>query len=261
MSSISGIQSSMYSTMANMSSGYKINSAADDAAGLAVSESMKSEISSSSAAQNNVADANNMLQVGEGAMQEVSSMLTRATELTNLASNGTYSDTERAIMQNELNMIIDEISRVSQSTSFNGISLLDGSASNGITFQVGTDGESYSQTSVSIEGFEDMISKLKEIDITTAEGAKDALGTLEASIEFISSERSNIGATQNRLEHTYNSLTNAELNMVAAESRIRDTDLAYESTELARKNALFQANIAMMNQEMQTSKGVLNLLS
>lgn len=242
-----------------LASGKKINSAADDAAGLAVAEAMKAQISVASAAQLNTTSATSMVQTAEGAMGGMSSMLNRAASLATQASNGTYSDSDRAALQSEMDAIVGEISRVAASTNFNGQQLLNGEGS--VDLQIGTDGEAYSTMSVDIGNLSDMAEALSNIDLTAVGGAADALETIGASLDFVSSERASLGATQNRLSYSANSLATYQENLQAAESRISDTDMAEEISKKKQKNIMFQANMAMMSKSNENASSVLNLLS
>lgn len=258
MSSISSLQSSMYSSYSSISSGSSLSSASYDAAGLAISEQMKADITASSAAQKNVADASSLANVSESALNEISTMLNRVTEIATLATNGTYSDSQRAMMQSEIDSISDEINKIVESTNFNGMSLLNGSE---FQFQVGTDNESSSTTALSISSLSDLAKSISQIDVSTVSGAMDALDIAEASNDFITNERSNIGAVQNRLDYTLRSLSTSEINAQAAQSRIADTDIAGEYINLTQKNVLMQANLAMTSLSQQNQMSVLNLLT
>lgn len=259
MSSVSSLQGSMYNSYNSISSGSSLSSASYDAAGLAISEQMKADITASSAAQKNVADASSLANVSESALNEISTMLNRVSEIATLATNGTYSDSQRSMMQSEIDSISDEINKIVESTNFNGMSLLDGS--NSFQFQVGTDNESSSTTSLNISSLSDIAKSISQIDVSTVSGAMDALDIAEASNDFITNERSNVGAVQNRLDYTLRSLSTSEINAQAAQSRLADTDIAGEYINLTQKNILMQANLAMTSLSQQNQMSVLNLLT
>ncbi len=278
-----------------LSSGYKINRAGDDAAGLAISEKMRAQIKGLETAQKNANDGISLIQTAEGALTEVHSMLNRMVELATQASNGTYSAGDRAKLQSEVDSLLSEIDRIAQGTDFNGISLLDGSLSTGFTggavgagggtgaslvLQVGDTNQSYQQVSVGIKsmataslgtigtpgGVAGGLSTLSGIaanaatNITTITGANAAIDVIKAAIEDVSTARSGLGALQNRLEHTINNLGVTTENMNAAESRIRDTDMAKEMMNFTKNNILTQSAQAMLAQANQIPQGVLQLL-
>ncbi len=268
-----------------LSSGYKINRAGDDAAGLAISEKMRAQIKGLETAQKNASDGISLIQTAEGALTEVHSMLNRMVELATQASNGTYSQSDREKLQSEVDSLLSEIDRIASGTDFNGISLLDGSLSAGFTatsgalvLQVGDTNASYQQVSVEIKsmataslgttvngaavtgGLSSLASANAATNITTIAGANAAIDVIKAAIEDVSTARSGLGALQNRLEHTINNLGVTTENMNAAESRIRDTDMAKEMMNFTKNNILTQSAQAMLAQANQIPQGVLQLL-
>ncbi len=265
-----------------LSSGYKINRAADDAAGLAISEKMRAQIKGLETAQKNANDGISLIQTAEGALTEVHSMLNRMIELATQASNGTYSNGDRDKLQSEFDSLLDEIDRIAAGTDFNGISLLDGSLSTGggpagagapLTLQVGDTNQSYQRVDVSVKsmntaslglistaGAGAALSTLKATGISTIGSATGAIDIIKAAIEDVSLSRGDLGALQNRLEHTINNLGVTSENMNSAESRIRDTDMAKEMMNFTKNNILTQAAQAMLAQANQVPQGVLQLL-
>ncbi|KRE38781.1 flagellin [Paenibacillus sp. Soil724D2] len=242
-----------------LSSGYRINRAADDAAGLSISEQMRSQIKGMNQGMRNAQDGISLVQTAEGAMNEVSDMLTRMKELATQAQNNTYNANDRTAMDAEYTSLTTAIDSIAANTKFNGITLLDGSAS--ATFTIQTGGGAADQ----------VVMDLSTIDVTTATlgvasgvgtaaAAITASGQVDAAITKVNTARSSLGAYQNQLEHVYNNVgINAE-NLQAAESRIRDTDMASEMMSYTKFNILQQASTAMLAQANQAPQGVLQLL-
>ena len=256
------------SNLEKLSSGYKVNRAADDAAGLAVSEKMRAQIKGLQVAQKNAQDGISFIQTAEGALTEVHSMLNRMFELSELSLNGIYDSTDRASYQSEFKALSDEITRISQSTNFNGTTLLDGSlASANAIMQIGDSTNSYDQLAISIA---DMGAGALSVtgDISTATGASAMMAALKTTtsgvtsgaIVTVATQRAALGALQNRLDHTINNLGVAEENITAAESRIRDTDMAKEMMAYTKNNILLQASQAMLAQANTVPQGILQLL-
>ena len=250
-----------------LSSGYKINRAGDDAAGLAISEKMRAQITGLSMAKKNAEDGVSLVQTAEGALTEVHSMLNRMVELATQSANGTYSSTNRTEMQKEINQLRDEINRIGTATKFNGISLF---TQGSITLHVGESGDTYNQLKVSLTALSvnalgiastTGTGKLQtKMSITTSTLARSAISAINVAIDQISSMRSTFGALQNRLEHTINNLGVQHENLSAAESRIRDVDMAQEMMTYTKNNILVQASQAMLAQANQVPQGVLQLL-
>ena len=239
-----------------LSSGYKINRAADDAAGLAMSEKMRRQVRGLTQASANAQDGVSMVQTAEGALNEVHDMLQRMNELAVKASNGTLASEDRSYVDLEVQALKDEIDRVAKDTDFNGIKLLNGSQSK-ITIQVGliaSNTITISLASVSCSGLSLTGST------STQSSAKALIGSVETAIKNLNAKRAKLGAVQNRLEHTINNLDNVAENTQAAESRIRDTDMATEMVKYANNNILAQAGNAMLAQANQSNQGVLSLL-
>ena len=257
---LSRTQKMLAGNFGRLSSGLRINQAADDAAGLAISEKLKSQIRSLAQAERNTNDGISLLQTAEGAMNEVSGILTRMRELAVQSANGTLGSTERGFLNDEFETLRDEIDRVATTTEFNGIKLLDGSAS-GLTFQVGINSSSGDQISVTIaDTHASALSGLDAADISAASGATSALGTIDDAITALSGVRADVGTIQNRLNVTVANLQSARENLSAANSRIRDVDVASESAELTKNNILMQAGVAVLAQANQTPSLALSLL-
>lgn len=254
-------QSNLNKNLEKLSSGYRINRAADDAAGLAISESMRSKINGLTQAEANANDAIGLIQTEEGALTETHSMLQRMTTLATQAANGTYSVSAegkiaRSNIQLEINELQEEITRIAQNTKYNGLEPL--ANSNTIQLQIGpTSGET-----VKINGKVMTASKLSvdTLDMKTVKGANSAITKIQTAINTVSAYRAQLGAKQNRLEHTINNLKVTNENVTAAESRIRDTDMAKEIAEYSKNNVLQQAAQSMLAQANQTPQGVLSLL-
>ena len=245
-----------------LSSGYKINRAADDAAGLAISEKMRSQIRGLDRASLNAQDGISAIQTAEGALNEVHSMLQRMNELATQAANDTNTSKDRAKISDELQALGSEIDRVACTTQFNTQNLLDGSFSNK-SLQVGAlSGQTIDITisAMKLSKIGITASKLAASKIKTNSGAGDVMAAVQSAIDKVSSQRSKLGALQNRLEHTIRNLDTTSENTSAAESRIRDTDMAKEMVAYSKNNILAQAGQAMLAQANQSTQGVLSLL-
>jgi len=243
-------------SMEKLSSGYRINRAADDAAGLAISEKLQSQIGGLDQAQRNAQDAVSLVQTGEGAMQEVTSMLQRVRDLAVQFNNGTLSASDKAAITAEVSQLCAEISRIGSDTEFNGIALLTGTAS--ITFQVGAnDGETISVTATQLFGS----GSTYKVDSGIFNfGATVTLASIDSAIQNVSDARADLGAVQNRLEHTLNNLSNYEENLTASESNIKDVDMASEMVTFTKLQVLQQAGTSMLAQANQAPQSVLSLL-
>ena len=240
-----------------LSSGYKINRAADDAAGLAISEKMRRQVRGLTQASANAQDGISMVQTAEGALNEVHDMLQRMNELSVKAENGTLTSTDRSYIDAEVQQLKSEIDRVASTTTFNEMSLLDGSLT-GCNLQVGA--EASQHISISIAKLDTTGLGINGNNATSAAEAASLNTNVKAAINTLSKIRSNLGAVQNRLEHTVNNLDNVVENTTAAESRIRDTDMATEMVKYSNNNILAQAGQAMLAQSNQANQGVLSLL-
>ena len=242
-----------------LSSGFKINRAADDAAGLTISEKMRSQIRGLTQASANAQDGISCVQTAEGALTEVHSMLQRMNELAVKAANGTNTSEDRNAIDKEVQALVTEIDRVSESTEFNTLKLLDGSFSK-VTLQVGAQNKTEQTISVTIKAMNASSIGLPGISVKTQSTAKDAIDLVKNAIKAVSDQRSDLGAIQNRLEHTIANLDNVVENTTAAESSIRDTDMAKTMVDYTKNNILAQAGQAMLAQANQSNQGVLSLL-
>lgn len=241
----------------HLSSGYRINSAADDAAGLAISEKMRGQIAGLDMAVRNSQDGISLIQTAEGALNETHSILQRMRELAVQSSNDTNTDQDRQQLQTEVTQLLSEIDRIATTTQFNTKNLLDGTASN-LNLQIGAN---QSQTlTFSISAMDTAGLSIGSVDISSFTGAQSAISALDTAINTVSTQRANLGALQNRLEHTINNLSTASENLTAAESRIRDVDMAKEMMQYTKNNILQQAATAMLAQANQQPQLVLQLL-
>lgn len=244
-----------------LSSGFRINRAADDAAGLSISEKMRAQIRGMEQASRNSQDGISLIQTAEGALQTVNDMLVRIKELATQAANGTYQDTDRERIQEEVTELVLEIQNINEETKFNNISLLDDSADdNEIVLQIGQDAAQQLTLDTSNFDLTDVFTAVDDYDLSTAADALVALADIDDQIDAVSQARSYLGANQNRLENTIKNLNINVENLTAAESRIRDVDMAAEMMEFTKNNILTQASQAMLAQANQTPQGVLQLL-
>lgn len=248
-----------------LSSGMRINTAGDDAAGLAISERMKSQIRSMSQAERNSNDGISLLQTSEGALNENSGILIRMRELGMQSANGTLGQGERDALQTEFSQLTSEIGRIANVTQFNGRKLLDGSTPT-FTFQVGINTTAGQDTvdanmqTMTSTAYGAGATDLTTLDVSSVTGATAALTSLDTAISDTSTARANLGATQNRLQVTVTNLQSARENLSAANSRIRDVDVAEESAAMTRNNILSQAGMAVLSQANQLPSMALSLL-
>ena len=240
-----------------LSSGYKINRAADDAAGLAISEKMRSQIRGLDRASTNAQDGVSVVQTAEGALNEVHSMLQRMNELATQAANDTNTSKDRGQIQLEINQLTSEIDRVQSTTQFNTMNLLDGSFTNK-NLQVGSLSGQAIVLNISNMGSASL--GVSGLCVGSFTSAGNAMKSIQAAIDTVSTQRATLGAVQNRLEHTIANLDNVSENTQAAESRIRDTDMAKEMVQWSKNNILQQAGQSMLAQANQSNQGVLSLL-
>lgn len=245
-----------------LSSGYKINRAADDAAGLSISEKMRNQIRGLNKASDNAQDGISLVQTAEGALNEVHSMLQRMSELAVQAANGTNATTERTALNDEVQQLKTEIQRVGSTTQFNKMNILDGGFSAGTKKALQVGANANQTISIAISALKSVVgsSLIGALKISTATNAQSAITTVQSSIEKLSTLRSKLGAVQNRLEHTVANLDNISENTQSAESRIRDTDMAEEMVQYSKNNILQQAGQSMLAQANQANQGVLSLL-
>lgn len=230
---------------ARLSSGLRIASASDDAAGLGISERMRAQIVSYTTASSNVQQGLSLAQTAEGALSETSNILTRMRELAVSATNGTLSTTDRATLDSEFGELKSEIGRIASQTEFNGIQLLDGSVSS-TSIQVGVDaGQTISISNQNASGSALGVSSLS---VASTAGASSAIGAIDAAIDTVTTARGNLGASMSRLNSAFSSILNARDNLSAAESRIRDVDVASETADLTRNSILQQAATSVLAQ-------------
>ena len=241
-----------------LSSGYKINRAADDAAGLTISEKMRSQIRGLTQASSNSQDGISCVQTAEGALNEVEDMLQRMNELAVKAKNGTNTTEDRTAIQAEITQLTSEINRVQSSTQFNNQNLLTGEFSAGKNLQVGANSANTIQ--IRIDNMDASSIGVGSISVSDEAAAGDAIDHIKSAIASVSAQRSELGAVQNRLEHTIKNLDNVVENTTAAESQIRDTDMASQMVEYSKNNILAQAGQSMLAQANQSNQGVLSLL-
>lgn len=261
-----------------LSSGYRINRAGDDAAGLTISEKMRSQIRGLNKASDNAQDGVSLIQVAEGALSETHSILQRMNELATQAANDTNTTADRNAIQSEINQLTSEIDRIQSTTQFNTMNLIDGSYT-AKNLQVGSlsgqailvsienmnatslfGGTNAAVSSVSDVNTENLKSYNNKLTVSSFDTAGSAMKSIQSAIALVSNQRSNLGAVQNRLEHTIANLDNISENTQSAESRIRDTDMAEEMVEYSKNNILAQAGQSMLAQANQSTQGVLSLL-
>jgi len=243
-----------------LATGLRVATAADDAAGLAISERLRSQVRSLDQAQRNANDGISMVQTAEGALSEVSSILTRLRELSVQAANGTVSGQDKTTLNEEFKSLVNEIDRIGRSTEFNGIKLLDGSSST-VSFHVGfgtTAG--IDSLNVTLNAALATTLTLNSLDIGASGDTSAAITAIDAAINQVSSLRGRLGAAQNRLNSTISNLSVTSENLTAAESRIRDVDVAYETAQLTRNSILQQASISILAQTNAQPQSALRLL-
>lgn len=256
---LSSTQNQLSSSLEKLSSGLRINRAADDAAGLSISEGLRSQVNGLQVAARNAQDGISVIQTAEGSLNEAHDILQRVRDLTVQAGNDTNNEAARTAIMNEVGQLGQELQRLADNANFNGINLLDGSQET-LTFQIGAGADSSNRINVNLTNLSevaDAINNLADVDATSVEAA---LGAIDAQIAEVSAARSDLGASQNRLESAINSINVSRENLAAAESRIRDVDMAAEMTDFTRANILSQAGTAMLAQANQSTQGVLQLL-
>ena len=254
---LSGVQSAQSKSTEKLSSGYRINRAGDDAAGLSISEKMRSQIRGLNKASSNAQDGISLVQVAEGALNETHSILQRMNELATQAANDTNTSTDRTAIQAEIDQLTSEINRIQSTTQFNTMNLLDGTFSSK-NLQVGSlSGQSIG---ISIKNMNASSLGVDALKVSSFASAGSAMDKIQSAINLVSTQRSTLGALQNRLEHTINNLDTASENLQTAESRIRDTDMAEEMVNYSKNNILAQAGQSMLAQANQSNQGVLTLL-
>ena len=242
-----------------LSSGYRVNRAADDAAGLAISEKMRRQVKGLTQASRNAQDGISCVQTAEGALTEVHDMLQRMNTLANQASNDTMTSADRGYLDQEVQALVSEIDRVASTTTFNEQNLLNGSFTSK-NLQVGA--ESGQFIAISISEMKSTAIGLTGVSVSGTDNSKaqSAIDSIKTALASVSSQRADLGAVQNRLEHTIKNLDNVVENTTAAESQIRDTDMASEMVAFSNNNILAQAGTSMLAQANQSNQNVLSLL-
>jgi len=250
-------QANSSKSMEKLSSGFRINRAGDDAAGLAISEKMRGQIRGLKQASRNAQDGISLIQTAEGALNESHAILQRMRELAVQSATDTNTDDDRAELQKEVDALIEELDRIGKDTEFNTQALLDGTFKDKVIHIGANEGQTLE---ISIEDMTASGLGVDKVDISDQTGADEAIATIDAAINTLSGERSSLGALQNRLEHTISNLNNAAENLQAAESRIRDVDMAEEIMAFTKNNILQQAATAMLAQANMAPQSVLQLL-
>lgn len=258
-------QSALASSIGKLSSGMRINTASDDAAGLGISENLKANIRSLSQAERNTNDGISMSQVAEGAMSDMQGIVSRMRELAVQSANSTLGANERGYIQTEFTQLSTEVNRISAVSNFNNQKLLDGSASTGLTFQVGINNTANDRIAMSITKLTTSTLgstslHVASASLSTAAKAQSAIGAFDKAIQQLSQARAKIGATQNRLTVTVSNLGSSKEHLSAANSRIRDVDVAEETASLTRSQILSQAGLAVLSQANQIPSSALKLL-
>ncbi|MBC8070346.1 MAG: flagellin FliC [Deltaproteobacteria bacterium] len=259
-SNLARSQSALSKSISHLSSGLRIESAADDAAGLAISEDFKSSIRSLDQARRNANDGVSLIQTADGALKETSGLLVRMRELSVQSRNGTVNTAQRGYLNDEFGQLRSELDRITATTEFNGISLLDGDQAAGLAFQVGTGTSNDDRLTVSIATSSASALGISASTISSTSGADAAITALDTAIEGISTRRAGLGAMQNRLSTTMSNLETYSTNLSAANSRIVDVDVAEETAKLTKNQILMQAGTAMLAQANQGPQMALRLL-
>jgi len=257
---LSANQNDVSKSLEKLSSGQRINRAADDAAGLAISEGLRSQVNGLNVAARNAQDGISVIQTAEGALTQVHSILQRVRDLAVQAGNDSNNPASRDAIKTEINTLGEELTRVAESTNFNGIKLLNGDNA-ALTFQVGAGAvAAEDQISVSLTDFSTLGATVGALTVDTAANAATSIAAIDTQISNVSTARAGIGAAQNRFESTINSLQVSAENLSAAKSRIVDTDMAAQMVKYTASNILAQAGTAMLAQANQSGQGVLQLL-
>jgi flagellin len=257
---LQGTDNAMGKNLEKLSSGLRINRAADDAAGLAISEKMRNQISGTKQAMRNAQDGISMIQTAEGALNETHAILNRMRDLAVQAKNGTLKDDDRDKLNKEFTALQTEINRIASTTEFNTMKLLDGSQSNGIVFHVGANTGQPHEISIALDSSSSDALGIGNSSIGTAADAKTSIDAIDSAISDVSTTRGSLGAVQNRLEHTINNLGVIAENLASSESRIRDVDMAEEMTDFSKNQILTQSATAMLAQANAKPQSVLKLL-
>lgn len=254
---LTGVTGRLQGNFSKLSSGLRVANAADDAAGLGISERMRSQIRSFGAAARNAQDGISLVQTAEGSLSEASNILNRMRELAVQAANGTLSDDDRTTINTEVGALIEELDRIADSTDFNGVQLLDGTATT-TSIQVGiNDGD---VIDITLEDTTTSTLGVDGVDVSDATNASLALADIDGAIDLVNTARGNLGAVQNRLTSAFTSIQNVRENLSAAESRIRDVDVASETADLTRNSIMQQAAVSVLSQANVQPQLALRLL-
>ena len=251
----------MSSSLAKLSSGYRITKAGDDAAGLGISSNLNAQIKSYNQASRNASDAVSVIQTAEGSLNETTNILTRLRELAMQSASGGVGNTERGYIQNEVAQLVSEVSRIAESTEYNGVKLMDGNITT-LTFQVGIRNVTTTSDRISVETMDATAATLgvDALELTSAASSQEALSTIDTAIERISSARATLGAAGNRFNAVANTIRTAAENLSAAHSRIKDVDVAEETAAMSRAQILAQAGVSALAQANQVPQMAMKLL-
>jgi flagellin len=260
--SLTRTQSSLSTSMTRLSTGYRINSAMDDAAGLQISTRLKAQTSGMTVAMRNTQNSTSMLQTAGGALEEVTNMMVRMKDLATQSADASSSTADRTAIQAEFKSLSDELSNVVANTTFGGQNLFGTTLAAGMTFQIGASASEKMTIDVSTQNtaFTGDVTTLASVDLSTQAAANTAIGTLATAINNVGALNSNLGAASNRLEHVYNNLSNISTNVKNATGRIMDVDFATESSNMTSNQMLMQAGTAMLKQTNSMSSMVMSLL-
>jgi flagellin len=258
---VANTNNQMGKSLEKLSSGFRINRAADDAAGLVISQDLRAQVSGLKQATRNAQDGISVVQTAEGAMNEVNAMLQRMRDLAVQSANGSNSQAARSAADAEFTALRTEITRIGSATTFGGLNLLNGSAfGSAVNFQIGANAGDIIGVAIAGLNSATNVAALASATVASASGASAAITALDSAISEVSTSRGSLGALQNRFESAINSLQVATENVSASESRIRDTDMAMEMTNFTRNQILLQAGTAMLGQANQLPQSVLRLL-
>ena len=261
--SLNRTNDALSSNMTKLSSGLRINSAGDDAAGLAISEKFRADLSSLMQARRNAMDGISLIQTAEGGMSEITSILMRMRELAMQGATDTVSPEQKLFLQEEFDQLRLEISRIGQTAEYNGLTLLSGAynATNPLTFQVGLTGDATQQISVSLATMTPSALGVDAESVSTSTLARASLSVIDTAIQTLSARRATLGAKQNRLQVTINNINTQYANVSASNSRIRDVDVAEETADMTNNNIPMQAGVSVLAQANQIPQLALNLLN
>ena len=257
---LNSTQNSLTNTLGRISSGLRVNRAADDAAGLGVATKLNTQANSMEQAMRNANDGISIIQTAESATNEATSILNRMRELSVQSSSETLADSERAYINEEFDQLNQELDRIAQVTEFNGVQLTDGTTTT-IAAQVGIDNATTSRISIGLGDLRSTVLGVGTLDLSTSTGAQSALDAIDSALDTVNGQRASLGAIQNRLDSSLSNSANNLESMRAAESQIMDADFAKESTEMTKFQIMQQAGVAALAQAKGINQAVLSLLS